>query len=275
MMNRKYWGKFSSISTALAAALSASCVGEVEPGVAVENIQGGSPPDVTVDAMGNVAIGDPRQWARDASVRMSGPTTLCSGTLVSPRVVLTNAHCVRRELPIGVHFSPLNPNGDRGIVVPGAREIVEAGIIRCEIHPERDGACGDGFTYGSPQENDLAVLVLDQRFDATPGSPYPVTPAHVVENDPGNIPGGWTFQQAWMAGYGQEGVFPDSGTNTMRLVATTHIASVSFREFLTAHMRGRAGDSAACLSSATTMAARFSYSASITRGTEVPASQCG
>jgi len=54
VMNRKVRGKFSSISYALASVLSASWMGGVGPAVAVENINGGLPPDVTLDALGLV-----------------------------------------------------------------------------------------------------------------------------------------------------------------------------------------------------------------------------
>lgn len=92
--------------------LLSSCLGTPDAGdevaVAIEAIAGGEP-DVVLDSAGRFDIHAPENWARDASVGIvtcapvgctpgqdcEGCTIICSGTLVAPRVVLTNAHCVR------------------------------------------------------------------------------------------------------------------------------------------------------------------------------------
>lgn len=149
---------------ALAAMAGASCDTGAPSAVSVEEIRGGSPPDVTLvvpepSEGPTVNADDPSQWARDASVRLSNG---CSGTLVSPRVVLTAAHCTQPSAPGGVSFSPRFDPGQVGEVLRGTPSNVDSNISYCEIHPERDGSCGDGVTdLGSgphpAREHDLAV----------------------------------------------------------------------------------------------------------------------
>lgn len=49
---------------------STACLGDVPANAAIEEIQGGSPVDVTLDSRGRVAVTARSQWARDASVRV-------------------------------------------------------------------------------------------------------------------------------------------------------------------------------------------------------------
>jgi len=196
-------------------------------------IRGGSPPDIELNAAGTVDQRDPAQWARDASVRVSSRFLGCSGTLVSPRVVLTNAHCVWAAA-VDVTFSPLDPNGTVGEDF-GAPATVLATVSGCAIHPEGAGECFDGVDRGeAARDYDMAILVLEERFDSSRHSSYPVTPARVVEADPigpfGRDSQEWLGTPVRFAGYGQIGLL-DTRSARVRLAAESRVSAVYPREF--------------------------------------------
>lgn len=96
-------------------------------------------------------------------VAVLGPSSLCSGTLVAPRVVLTAAHCAEGVSP-----------GDFEIGF-GAdlRTAVRLGVERVEVHPDYDRG-GDQ----RPPRNDLALLGLAEAPPAGV-APIPILPAHM------------------------------------------------------------------------------------------------
>jgi len=90
-----------------------------------------------------------------------GPRSICSGTLVAPKVFLTAAHCVFGDLgtlPLGVTFDP---------VVTPTSTVYRGHPV---INPAYTDYKGQG---GASDPHDVAVLVLD-------AAPAGVTPAAVA-----------------------------------------------------------------------------------------------
>jgi secreted trypsin-like serine protease len=90
-----------------------------------------------------------------------GPLSICSGTLVAPRVFLTAAHCVYGDLgtlPLGVTFDP---------VVTATSTVYRGHPV---INPAYADYKGQG---GASDPHDVAVLVLDT-------APTGITPATVA-----------------------------------------------------------------------------------------------
>lgn len=186
-------GQFYSVVGALL--LAAACAVEPSIGLDDEALVGGDR-DLAAPATGPFQD-SLRQWHRDATVQIE--PGFCTGVLVAPNIVLTAAHCVHGA-STGVRFGPLAdspgtmpggpPTLDSSTIPTGtpSSPATDVGVIGCVTHPRSGITCGDGLPLGAPMQNDVAILVLDQRVDhgefAEGTNRYHAIPASVVPQDP-------------------------------------------------------------------------------------------
>lgn len=130
----------------LGCALAAACAGAAEPGALRSPIVGGTP-----------TTGDPAVVLLIAQVPGSKLATLCSASLVAPRVLLTAAHClIPQVVGDGAVFQVLpGPNIDV------ARQSDLLPVQGVHAHPDFDQASVAGG-------NDIGVVVLPSPLGTPP-----------------------------------------------------------------------------------------------------------
>lgn len=133
----------------------------------------------------------------------NGQQGFCTGTLITPRVILTAGHCVdpAREGAQSVMVRVMNEPNDQMLMMSDLRNVVQ--IRR---HPN----------YSGQGANDLALLQLDV---AVPG----VTPELLVRTPPAT----WANQPIRVVGYGRTSPTGASDTGTRRTLNTTIARSMA------------------------------------------------
>ncbi len=179
------------------------CSEPVDPGTGVAR-------SAIQDGSDDVGGGPIVQARRDATVLVHGG---CTGTLVSPRVVVTADHCLDAGVNTRVRFGADRDSGP------------EIGLIGCVA---ADGECGEPV-----MAEDVGVLILDRRVDASPGGVdrtgvWPAIPAGVATDpiDPATgdpDPDLWVGQTLNVVGFGDttdhEGVPPDTRQRTDSVIS--------------------------------------------------------
>ena len=174
-----------------------------------------------------------RQIFATVEIRHAGASGgFCSGTLVSPLVVVTAAHCAVVEPSPGV-VRPSSPGSLR--VAAGHLESLSVDdanirqVYEVRVHPDydhdfimgrsRDGAGQGGI--GSP--NDIALLILARPFDDVPIAPLLTRVREQALVRHGDI--------GFVAGYGVHDL--DAGSTGELYISDAVIDIIGLRELLT------------------------------------------
>ncbi len=200
--------------------MAVACGGapEVSPerfGAPVARGDAGAPLDETVQVdQVEIVAGVPARGRDPAVVAIDvGGEGLCTGTLISPRLVLTARHCVSRTTsqvacpPSSVQVLADRTPSSLGILlgddVASARRVAEGVAI---VAPGGVTLC----------DADIAVLVLDMAITAV--KPLPVSPRGVTRGE-----------RVRAIGYGKRGDAQGAGTKLVR--EHVRVLSVSSAEF--------------------------------------------